>query len=135
MDLAEIFRFILQRGVGGVGIADILLLVLIADASQNAMVGEATSLVEGLLVVSTILAWNWILDFLAYHNRFFAKLVNHSPTVLIRNGVVQKKALRSQLMTTQELQAQLRLQGVERFTQVKLAQREEDGRISVIRES
>ena len=49
-----IFRFVMRRDIGGVGIADVLLLVIIADAAQNAMAGEYRTITEGCILISTI---------------------------------------------------------------------------------
>ena len=57
-----LLRFVLRRDGGSLGIADILLLVLIADASQNAMAGEYKSIADGFLLVATIAGWNWAVD-------------------------------------------------------------------------
>jgi uncharacterized membrane protein YcaP (DUF421 family) len=54
-----IFRFVLRRDVGAVGIADILLLVIVADAAQNAMSGGYDTFAEGAILVLTIIGWNW----------------------------------------------------------------------------
>src|SRR6478736_8256920 len=61
-----IFRFLLRRDVGAVGIADILLLVIVADAAQNAMSGGYDTFSEGAILVLTIVGWNWLLDVLSY---------------------------------------------------------------------
>ena len=53
-----LFRFLLRRDAGSLGIADILLLVLIADASQNAMAGGYDSVGDGLVLIATIAGWN-----------------------------------------------------------------------------
>lgn len=129
-----IFRFALRRDVGAIGIADVLLLVLIADASQNAMAGGYSSITEGLLLVSTIVGWNWILDWLSTQSPWVARLVAPAPLVLIRNGRVQRENLRREMLTLEDLKSQLRLQGVERVADVKVARVEEDGQISVIRQ-
>jgi uncharacterized membrane protein YcaP (DUF421 family) len=122
-----IFRFILRRDVGAVGIADVLLLVLIADAAQNAMAAE------GLILVSTIVGWNWLLDWLSSKSPRVARLVAPQALVLIRNGRVLRDNLRREMLTLEDLKSRLRLQGVERIADVKLAHLEEDGQISVIR--
>ncbi len=83
-----IFRLVLRRDVGAVGIADVLLLVLIADASQNAMAAEYRSITEGLILVSTIVGWNWLLDWLSSKSPRVARLVAPQALVLIRNGRV-----------------------------------------------
>ena len=57
-----VFRFLLRRDVGSIGVADVLLVVLVADASQNAMTGGYTSVAEGIILVSTLVGWNYALD-------------------------------------------------------------------------
>lgn len=63
--LFVIFRLILRRNVGSIVIADVLVLVVIADAAQNAMSGGYDSVSEGFVLVATIIAWNVALDFMA----------------------------------------------------------------------
>ena len=128
-----IFRFVLRRDVGAVGIADVLLLVLIADAAQNAMSADYRSITEGLILVSTIIGWNWLLDWLSAKWPRFGRIVAPQALVLIRNGRVYRDHLRREMLTIDDLQSRLRLQGVERISDVKLALLEEDGQISVIR--
>jgi uncharacterized membrane protein YcaP (DUF421 family) len=130
-----IFRFALRRDVGAVGIADVLLLVLIADASQNAMAGGYSSITEGLLLVSTIVGWNWLLDWVSAKSSLVARLVAPAPLVLIRNGRVHRDNLRREMLSLDDLKSRLRLQGIERVADVKVARLEEDGQISVIRQA
>jgi len=53
---------VFRREAGSLSVSDLLVVVLIADAAQNGMAGEYKSLTEGAIVVSTIFAWNYILD-------------------------------------------------------------------------
>jgi uncharacterized membrane protein YcaP (DUF421 family) len=128
-----LFRFVLRRDVGSIGIADILLLVLIADASQNALAGGYTSVAEGCLLVATIAAWNYALDWAAYRFESVRRLVEAPPLLLIRHGRVLRAHLRQEMLTLDDLYAKLREQGVEDVRQVKAAFMESDGMISVIR--
>ena len=130
-----IFRFILRRDVGAVGIADILLLVIVADASQNAMSAEYKTVSEGAILVLTIIGWNWLLDFLSYHSSLVRRFVTPQQLVLMRRGVPQLRNMRREFITLEELQAKLREQGIEKMAEVKLAYLEGDGQISVIKES
>src|SRR5262245_1303802 len=57
---------VLRRQAGAIGVSDLLAIVLIADAAQNAMAAEYHSVSEGLVLVSTILFWDWALDWLAF---------------------------------------------------------------------
>ena len=129
-----IFRFLMRRDVGAVGIADILLLVIVADASQNAMSAEYKTVGEGAILVITIVGWNWLLDFLSYHVPAIRRFATPQQLVLVRRGSPQLRNLRREYITLEELQEKLREQGIEKLTEVKLAYLEGDGQISVIRE-
>ena len=130
-----IFRFLLRRDVGAVGIADILLLVIVADAAQNAMSGGYDTFAEGAILVSTIVAWNWLLDMLAYRFTLMRRFLSPGRLTLIKQGVPQRRNLRREFITMEELFEKLREQGVEKLTEVRAAYLESDGQISVIRNS
>ena len=128
-----LFRFVLRRDAGALGIADILLLVLLADASQNAMSGGYQSLSEGAVLVLTIVGWNWLMDWAAFHFNVVRRFAEPDPLVLVRRGRMLAGNLRREFISTPELMAHLREQGVDKLADVKLARMEPDGRISVIR--
>ncbi len=127
-----LFRFVLRRDVGSVAIADIMLLVLIADAAQNAMDGGYRSLADGAVLVGTLAAWNYGLDAASYRFAAVRRVLEPPPLVLINNGRLIRAHLRRELVTVEELMAALRLQGVEDIARVKTARMEGDGRISII---
>jgi len=128
-----IFRVVLRRDVGSVGVADVLFVVLVADASQNAMTGGYVSVAEGAVLVATLIGWNLLLDWLAFRFAWAYRLVEPQPLLLIRRGRVQHKHLRAEMITLAELRGQLRQHGVESFDEVKAAWYESDGQISVIK--
>jgi uncharacterized membrane protein YcaP (DUF421 family) len=130
-----IFRFLLRRDVGAVGIADILLLVVIADAAQNAMSGGYQTVTEGAILVLTIVAWNWLLDLLSFRFPVVRRFAQPNRLTLIRAGVPQRRNMRRECITREELEEKLREQGIEKMTDVKVAYLEGDGQISVIRNS
>lgn len=127
-----LFRFVLRRDVGSIALADVLLLVLIADAAQNAMAGGYDSVTEGCILVGTIAAWNYALDWAAYRSRRVRRLIEPRPLPLIINGQPQRRHMRREMVTMDELQAKLREHGLERLDQVKIARMESDGEITVI---
>jgi uncharacterized membrane protein YcaP (DUF421 family) len=128
-----IFRFVMRRDVGAVGVADILVLVLIADASQNAMAGGYTTITEGFILVSTIVAWNWLFDYLAFKSKTVRRFVSPTRLLLIDAGKPQLRNLRRQYITLEDLRSMLRQQGIEAMDVVKKAYLEPDGQISVIK--
>ena len=122
-----------RRDAGSLSVSDLLVVVLIADAAQNGMAGEYKSLTEGAVVVATIFAWNYVLDWLAYRSRFVYWLLHPPSLLLIRHGQIQYRNLRAELITKDDLLEQLREQGVEDVASVKKCFLESDGQISVIR--
>lgn len=127
-----IFRFVLRRDAGALGIADLLLLVLVADASQNAMSGGYTTVTEGMLLVATIVGWNWLIDWASYHSPLVSRFTTPPPIVLVRHGRALRSNLRREHVSDEELLGNLRQHGIERLEDVKLALMESDGEISVI---
>jgi uncharacterized membrane protein YcaP (DUF421 family) len=128
-----LLRFVLKREAGTIGITDLLVVVLIADAAQNAMADDYKSVTDGLILVGTIVFWAYFLNWLGYHSPLFRNLVVPPPLALVRDGQVLPQNLRKELLTHDELLSQLRLQGVENLEDVEKAYMEPDGRISVIK--
>jgi len=128
-----VFRLVLRRDVAAVGVADVLFVVLVADASQNAMTGGYVSVAEGAVLVATLIGWNLLLDWIAFRFAWAYRLVEPRPLLLIRRGRVQHKHLRAEMITLAELRGHLRQHGVESFDEVKAAWFESDGQFSVIK--
>lgn len=131
--LFAIFRLLIRRDVGSVGIADLLILVLVADASQNAMAGEYKSVGDGMVLISTLVFWNMLLDWLAFRFPLIRRLAEPSALQLVRDGKIMMRNMRREFISEDELWAQLRQQGIERLDQVKAVYLEADGNFSVIR--
>lgn len=130
-----IFRFVVRREIGAVGIADILILVIIADASQNAMAGESSSIGDGMVLVSILIGWNMLLDWLTYRFPGLRRIAEPSSLCLIRNGQMLRRNMRREFITEEELWQKLREQGVESLDQVKNMHLEPDGNFSVIKKA
>ena len=131
--LFVIFRFVVRRDVGSVGVADILILVIVADAAQNAISGEYTSVADGMVLVATLIFWNVLLDRLSFHFSAFARFAQAPPLLLVRDGRMVRANMRREYITEEELWTQLREQGVDDLAQVKKAYLESDGEFSVVR--
>jgi uncharacterized membrane protein YcaP (DUF421 family) len=122
-----------RREAGALSTADLLVIVLVADAAQNGMASKYDSVTEGLVLVGTIFAWNYLLDWLGYRYRWVYQLLNPAPLLLVKNGRLQRRNLRAELLSVEDLTEQLREQGVEHLAQVKRCYLEGDGHLSVIR--
>jgi uncharacterized membrane protein YcaP (DUF421 family) len=126
------FRFF-RRSAGAIGITDLLVIVLVADAAQSAMAGEEHSITAGLLTVATIAFWDFFLDWLAYRFPVLRKLIEAPPLLLIRDGRIVHRNVAKQMMTTEDLRAQLRQHQVSGPHEVQAAFMESDGKLTVVK--
>jgi uncharacterized membrane protein YcaP (DUF421 family) len=130
--LFSVLRLLPSRQLGTLGITDLLVVVLFAEAAQNAMASNYTSITEGAILVATVIFWSYLLNWLGYKLPQFQRFMNPPPLLLIKNGRMIQRHLQRELITDEELMSKLRQQGVEFLADVKLAYMEADGRISII---
>lgn len=112
--------------------ADIILILLISNSVQNAMVGSDSSLLGGLTAALALFLINLIFKRVMTKSEFIRDLVADKPEILIHNGKTYYKTLGRLGITSEELEQAVREHGLEHFNQVKLAMFEIDGNISVI---
>lgn len=135
LGLFALLRLVLKRESGAVGITDLLVVVLLADAAQNGLADDYRSIPDGLLLVTTIVFWSWALNWLGFRFPAFQALVHPKPLLLVRDGRLLRRNLEKELITEGELMSQLRLQGVDDIAKVSAAYMEGDGRISVVQQN
>ncbi|MBE9463448.1 DUF421 domain-containing protein [Dyadobacter subterraneus] len=121
-----------RRGAGQLGVSDVLLIILIADAAQNSMAGEYKSVTEGIALIGTLVFWDFAIDWLGYHSLGFSKFAQPQPSLLIKDGKMQKDNLQKQLITEDDMFSILREQGIEDISEVKSCHLEGSGNISLI---
>jgi uncharacterized membrane protein YcaP (DUF421 family) len=127
-----LLRAVPRRQIGTLGVSDLLVIVLIADAAQNGLAGEYRSISEGVALVATILFWNWAIDWLDY--RFPALHINgRRPRVLVSEGRMMRRNMAEEEVSEDELMSHLRQHGVEDVKSVRKAYVESDGHISIIK--
>lgn len=131
--LFVIFRFVLRRNAGSAGIADILFVVLLGDAAQNAMIGDGQTVADGATLIATLVCWNYLLDYLGCRYALILRLTDAPPVIMIRHGRLQRRNMRRENLTEQEIDAQLRLSDVERIDEVRAMYLESDGSFSVLK--
>lgn len=129
--LLGILRFMPSRQVGGVGISDLLVVVLVATAAQDAMATDDSSITGGLILVTTIIGWSYLFNCLSYKFRRWQRFLNPSPLLLVKDGQVFEQNMERGLISKRELMSQLRQKGVHTINKVDRAYIEGDGRISV----
>lgn len=121
-----------KREIGQMTVFDLVVLLLIANAVQNAMVGPDTSLLGGVLAATVLLLLNAIVARLDLRWPRLRRLVEGSPTLLVLHGEVIANHLRREGLDEETLKAALREHGVADLGQVEMAVLEIDGSISVV---
>jgi uncharacterized membrane protein YcaP (DUF421 family) len=125
-------RITLRRVGGTFGLGDILLVALIAAASQNAIAREERSVTDAIISVATITFWSYALDWLGYRFPRFQRIYSPPPLLLVKNGVMLRKNMRTELITEDELMTEMRRHGILNLKNVKEAYLEGDGHITMI---
>jgi uncharacterized membrane protein YcaP (DUF421 family) len=128
-----IFRFVLRRDTASAGITDILFVVLLGDAAQNAMIGAGQTVADGVALILTLVFWNYLFDYLGFHFELVARFTEAPRVTLIRHGRLQCRNMRREHLTEQEIRTRLRVAGVENVADVKAMYLESDGSVSVLK--
>ena len=126
------FRFTGKRQVGQLTPFDLVVLLIISNVVQNAVIGNDNSLGGGLIGAVAILALNYVVAEVAYRSKRARRLLESQPTLLIHNGRVLHENLRRERITMDDLLAALRRAGVVEPAKTRFAVLEENGSISVI---
>jgi len=130
--MLAVLRLIPNRHMGTIGVADLLVVVLMVGAVQNAMTNGYRSLTDGAILVVTITAWSHAINWFGFHVSWFQRLMRPPPLPLVLRGRMLHPNMRQELITEDELMTQLRHQGIDDLAHVRKAYMEGDGRISVV---
>ena len=130
--LLAAFRVAGKRQLGQMTAFDLVVVLVISNVVQNALIGNDNSLGGGLIGATVILVLNAIVAWVTFHYKPLERLVENSPTVLVRHGRVLRDSLRRERLSLPEFRAALRRQGVVSLKDVRYAVLEEDGHLSVI---
>ena len=133
ISLLMVLRVVSRREVGSFELPELLMIVLVADGVQNGMVGEYSSISGAGVIAGTLIGWNYLLDWATFHSRLVRRLIRPAPLKLIEDGRLQRRNMRRELITEEELPNHLRVQGIEDIAEVKLACMEPEGELSVVK--
>ena len=129
--LFVMLRLFTFRHAGQMGVADLLLITLIASAVQDGMAQNAHTITSGLILAATIFSWSWFLDWLSARVPMLAWITQTEPRRIVREGRMDKTAMRADLVTEGDLMAQIRKAGVDDLHSIKNAYVEGDGTITI----
>lgn len=130
--LVLLLRLVGQRESGGLGITDLLVVVLMADAASAGMTGNADTIGDGLVLAATMLFWSVTLDGIAYRWPAIAHLVKARPRPLVLDGRLDRRVMRREFITEEEVLTQLRLHGYSDIDMIARAYLEPNGMISIV---
>ena len=127
------FRLSGKRSIAQVTPFDFVLLLIISEATQQALLGEDFSVTQAAVVILTIIALSRLFDFLAFRFGKFQRLTSSVPVVIVENGrIVDHAAGKSDVSADEIIAAAREKQGLERLDQIKYAVLETSGSISIV---
>jgi uncharacterized membrane protein YcaP (DUF421 family) len=129
-----LFRVVLKRQSGGLGMADVLLIVLVSECVSPALSADSKSVPNALVATGALLFWTYVLDRLERRWPWLQRQLEPIPVKLIAYGELLHENMAKEGVTEEELLAQVRQNGIEDPKRVKAAFIESDGAVSVIQD-
>lgn len=126
-------RWIGKKHVGEMAPFDIIVLLIVSETVQNAMVGDDKSLLGGLICAATLLALAQGMNWLSWRSKKMARIFEGTPRVLVRHGRRKTEVMEQELVTLSELTEEMRRQGCSNIADIRAAILENDGKITVIK--
>ena len=127
-----VIRVLGKRTVGNFTAFDLLVALMLGEVVDEIIYGDV-SLLQGFTTIIVVAAAKYVTAWLSYWDHGLNRILEGSPTELVKDGQLVRRNLRKELMNEKEVMAALRLQGVSNVREVKLALMEVDGVVSVIR--
>ena len=121
-----------KKELAQLSVIDLVFILLISNAVQNAMVGPDTTLWGGLVAALSLFVINYLLKQLLYRNKRANELIQGRAMILVYKGQLNEDSLKRSEISYEELLAAVREHGIEELRHVDLAVLEVDGNISVI---
>jgi uncharacterized membrane protein YcaP (DUF421 family) len=125
-------RLLGKRELGQMSVYDLVLIVVISNSVQNAMVGSDSSLGGGLIAAFVLLLINRLLTWLMVKNPKLANLLEGDPVLIVRDGELLEQPMRKAGVTRDNVLAAMREHGIDDLDDVQMAVLEPDGIISIV---
>jgi uncharacterized membrane protein YcaP (DUF421 family) len=131
--LLLLLRLTGKRTLAQITTFDFVLLLIISEASQQALIGEDNSMINGAIVVATLIGLNIVMSLLKQRSKWFDRLLDDIPLVIVADGKALKERMyKSRVDEEDVLDAAREGHGLERMDQIRHAILERDGKISII---
>ncbi|AUM70042.1 DUF421 domain-containing protein [Pseudomonas fluorescens] len=133
MALLVLFKIAGRRSLADLTTFDFVLLMIIGEATQQALLGDDFSLTNALMVIVTLIAIDVGLSLLKQRSKRVSRLIDGGPTIIVENGrILQGRMRHARLVEEDIMEAARSSQGIETLEQIKFAIIERNGKISVI---
>lgn len=129
--LIIVLRLTGKRQIGQLAPVDLILLLVLSNAVQNAMNGGDNSITGGVISALTLVGLHYLVAYLSFKFNWIERLIEGSPAVIITDGVIDQRVMDKQFLTQKEIDAALRANGIEEVSEVHHAVLENNGQISV----
>jgi uncharacterized membrane protein YcaP (DUF421 family) len=130
--LLVVLRLLGKRTVGHATAFDFMVALILGEVVDEPIYGDVP-MAQALVAIGVIAGWHYVNSWLSYRSPRFDHLTGGSPTVLIRDGVIDRRGMRTERVNHEELWSMLRLNGIERLEDVREARLEPDGMLSVVK--
>lgn len=132
LGLMLLYRLVGRREAGGLGITDLLVILLAVDAASVGLTGPSSTLGDSLVLVLTVMFWSVLVDAVSFRWPRLGLLFKARPRPIIEDGRLNHRAMKRELMSADEVESQLRLHGVRDLADVERAFIEPNGMVSIV---
>lgn len=131
--LLVLLRIAGKRTLSQVTTFDFVLILIIAETTQQALLGEDYSLTNMTIIASTLVLLSLVFAYVDFYLPNVSKWVDGAPLIVVRDGEILKDRVRRELVTEEDILESARMKhGIERMDQIKYAVLEKSGDISII---
>lgn len=131
--LLLIVRVLGKREIGATSAFDLIVALILGEVVDEIIYGDVTIL-QGMVAILVVALWHLVNSWASFKSQFIDKLTGASPTILVKNGRIQKKELAKERLNEEELFSELRMASVDNLEEVKQATLEPNGSVSVLLE-
>jgi uncharacterized membrane protein YcaP (DUF421 family) len=126
-----LLRMLGKKHVGEMAPFDLVILLILSEAVQNALVADEKSVTGGLVVAGTLFGISQLIGYVTWKSKRAERFLDGAPRVLVRHGTIDRAAMAEEKITHAELIEALRQEGCTTFTKVRYAILENDGAITI----
>lgn len=131
--LLIVVRLLGKREIGNTTAFDLIVALILGEVVDEIIYGDVTIL-QGVVAIGATAVWHLVNSWASFKSQIVDKITGASPTVVVKNGEIQRKNLAKERLNEEELLSELRLMSVDDIKEVKLATLEPNGKISVLQE-